>query len=145
MTPKRNEKVTDANEAIRQYYEEGTPLESEGSRDGTEPVSTPDELAGKPDRPDEETTRLSGGDVDASTQGVDTGTEAAGGSNPLPDQDVVDEIGRAAGITYQDNEPLKFGEKATTIATMMTIARMIHSTDTTPRSSRIRDMNRSFR
>jgi uncharacterized protein DUF6335 len=112
MTPKRNEKVTDANEAIRQYYEEGTPLESEGSRDGTEPVSTPDELAGKPDRPDEETTRLSGGDVDASTQGVDTGTEAAGGSNPLPDQDVVDEIGRAAGITYQDNEPLKFGEKA---------------------------------
>ena len=63
MTPKRNEKVTDANEAIRQYYEEGTPLESEGSRDGTEPVSTPDELAGKPDRPDEETTRLSGGDI----------------------------------------------------------------------------------
>ena len=111
MTPKRDEKVTDANEAIRQYYEEGTPLESEGSRDGTEPVSTPDELAGKPDRPDEETTRLSGGDVDASTQGVDTGTEAAGGSNPLPDQDVVDEIGRSLGIQYEDVEELKGAEK----------------------------------
>jgi hypothetical protein len=112
MTPKRHEQVTDANDAIRQYYEEETPLESEGSRDGSEPVSTAAEMAGKPDRPDEETSRLSGGDVDASAQGVDTGTEAAGGSNPLPDQDVVDEIGKAAGVTYQDNEPLKFGDKA---------------------------------
>jgi hypothetical protein len=24
---------------------------------------------------------------------------------------VVEEIGRAAGVTYQDNEPLKFGER----------------------------------
>jgi hypothetical protein len=112
MTSKRHEQVTNADDAIRQYYEEGTPLESEGSRDGTEPLSTVDELAGKLNRPDEETTRLSGGDSDASAQGVDAGTEAAGGSNPLPDQDVVEEIGRAAGVTYQDNEPLKFGEKA---------------------------------
>jgi hypothetical protein len=112
MTPKRQEQVTDANEAIRRYYEEGTPLESEGSRDGTEPVFTAAEMTGKLNSPDEETTRLSGGDADASAQGVDTGTEAAGGSNPLPDQDVVDEIGRAAGVTYQDNEPLKFGDKA---------------------------------
>lgn len=112
MTPKRHEQATDANDAIRRYYEEGTPRESEGSRDGTEPVTPSSELNGKRDRPDEETTSLSGGDVDASTQGVDAGTEAAGGSNPLSDQDVVDDLGKAAGVTYQDNEPLKFGEKA---------------------------------
>ena len=60
---------------------------------------------------DADTAGLSGGDADVSPQGVDAGTEAPGGSNPTPDQDLVDEIGRAAGVTYQDNEPLKFGEK----------------------------------
>ena len=37
--------------------------------------------------------------------------EAPGGDNPTPDQDVVDNIGRAIGIEYQDNEPLKGSEK----------------------------------
>ena len=32
-------------------------------------------------------------------------------SSPTPDQSVVDEIGQAMGVTYQDNEELKFGEK----------------------------------
>jgi hypothetical protein len=112
MSQKRHEQVEDANEAIRRYYEDGTPLESEGGRDGTEPVSPAAERTGKRDRLDQEAASLSGGDADASVQGVDAGTEAAGGSNPLPDQDVVEEIGRAAGVTYQDNEPLKFGDKA---------------------------------
>ncbi|HEX2054996.1 MAG TPA: DUF6335 family protein [Nitrospiraceae bacterium] len=112
MSPKRHEQVEDANETIRRYYEDGTPLESEGGRDGTEPVSPAGERTGKPARSDRQTTDLSGGDDDASGQGLDAGTEAAGGSNPLPDQDVVDEIGRAAGVTYQDSEPLKFGDKA---------------------------------
>jgi hypothetical protein len=57
------------------------------------------------------TAGLSGGDADVSPQGVDAGTETPGASNPTPDQDLVDEIGKAAGVTYQDNEPLKFGEK----------------------------------
>ena len=34
-----------------------------------------------------------------------------GGSVPTPDQDQVDEIGKAAGLTYQDDEPLQSGEK----------------------------------
>jgi len=38
------------------------------------------------------------------------GDEAPGGDNPTPDQDIVDEIGRAVGVEYQDNEELK-GEK----------------------------------
>jgi hypothetical protein len=55
---------------------------------------------------------LSGGDIDARWEDADsTGEEAVGGSAPTPGQDVVDEIGEAVGITYQDNEPLKVGEK----------------------------------
>jgi hypothetical protein len=34
-----------------------------------------------------------------------------GGANPTPDQDVVEEIGRAMGLTYEDNEPLGMDEK----------------------------------
>jgi Family of unknown function (DUF6335) len=42
---------------------------------------------------------LTGGDVDADWQdALSTGEEAVGGSAPTPDQDVVDEIGRALGI-----------------------------------------------
>lgn len=42
---------------------------------------------------------LTGGDVDADWQrAYSTGEEAVGGSVATPDQDVVDEIGRAFGI-----------------------------------------------
>jgi hypothetical protein len=37
--------------------------------------------------------------------------EAAGGNHPTPDQDVADDIGKAAGITYQEGEPLRVGDK----------------------------------
>ncbi len=39
------------------------------------------------------------------------GDEAAVSSMPSPDQNEVDDIGRSMGITYQDNEELKVGEK----------------------------------
>ena len=43
--------------------------------------------------------RLSGGDVDADwRRAFDSGEEAVGGSAPTPDQDVVDELGRALGV-----------------------------------------------
>lgn len=109
---RKHEKVVDADEAVREYYEDGTPSETEAFRDGTEPVSPVAERTGKSERPDEQTARLSGGDVDVSAQGADVGTEAPGGSNPTPDQDIVDDIGTSVGVTYQDNEPLKFGDKA---------------------------------
>ncbi len=37
--------------------------------------------------------------------------EVVGGANPTPDQDVVEEIGKAMGLTYEDNEPLGLNEK----------------------------------
>jgi Family of unknown function (DUF6335) len=45
---------------------------------------------------------LSGGDVDADWQGAQSsGEEAVGGSVATPDQDVVDEIGRALGVEQE--------------------------------------------
>lgn len=37
--------------------------------------------------------------------------ETSAGSNPAPDQDLVDEIGRTIGLTYEDDEPLRAGAK----------------------------------
>ena len=55
---------------------------------------------------------LTGGDVDANWEtAFATGDEAPGGDNPTPDQDVVEEVGRALGVEYQDNEELKGAEK----------------------------------
>ena len=59
----------------------------------------------------ERATVLAGGDVDAVPEEVDSGEEAVGGSTPTPDQDVVDDLGRAAGVTYGDSEPLRPEEK----------------------------------
>ncbi len=51
---------------------------------------------------------LTGGDVDADWESASSvGDEAPGGDNPTPDQDLVDDIGRALGVEYQDNEELK--------------------------------------
>jgi len=51
---------------------------------------------------------LTGGDIDADWESAySVGDEAPGGDSPTPDQDLVDDIGRAVGIEYQDNEELK--------------------------------------
>ena len=56
--------------------------------------------------------KLSGGDLDASWQtGNVAGEETVGGSAPTPDQDVVDQLGEAAGLNYRDNEPLDYDAK----------------------------------
>ena len=50
---------------------------------------------------------LTGGDVEADAQSAyAVGDEAPGGDNPTPDQDVVEEIGEAVGLAYQDTEEL---------------------------------------
>ena len=54
---------------------------------------------------------ITAGDVDADWQRDDVGEEAVGGSAPTPDQDVVEELGEAVGLTYEDNEPLHTTEK----------------------------------
>jgi hypothetical protein len=55
---------------------------------------------------------LTGGDVDANWESAySVGDEAPGGDNPTPDQDRVDDIGRALGVEYQDNEELRASDK----------------------------------
>jgi hypothetical protein len=55
---------------------------------------------------------LTGGDVDANWEDAyAVGDEAPGGDNPTPDQDRVDDIGKALGVEYQDNEELKAADK----------------------------------
>jgi hypothetical protein len=54
---------------------------------------------------------LSGGDIDAAWDRADVGEETVGGSSPTPDQDVVDQLGEAVGLVYEDNEPLDTAEK----------------------------------
>lgn len=54
---------------------------------------------------------LSAGDIDADWARADIGEEAVGGSAPTPDQDIVEELGEAVGLTYEDNEPLHTTEK----------------------------------
>lgn len=99
----------DGDRLIRRYYE--------GEDNGQQGAFPEDTLASVPHvdpqssdemKPD---ATLSGGDVDASWSGTDDGEEAVGGSTPTPDQDVVEELGEAVGITYDDAEPLRFGDK----------------------------------
>lgn len=55
---------------------------------------------------------MSADDVDAAWEdAIQSGEETVGGHAPTPDQDQVDEIGEAMGITYEDEEPLHTEEK----------------------------------
>jgi hypothetical protein len=55
---------------------------------------------------------MTGGDVDADWESAETvGDEAPGGDNPTPDQDVVDNIGKALGVEYDDDEELQGGDE----------------------------------
>jgi uncharacterized protein DUF6335 len=55
--------------------------------------------------------RVSGGDLDASWDQIGSGEEMVGGTVPTPDQSIVEELGKAAGVTYEDNEPLDTVDK----------------------------------
>ena len=63
-------------------------------------------------RPSRHDADITGGDVDADVEDAYfSGDEAPGGDNPTPDQDIVDDIGKALGVEYQDNEELEASDK----------------------------------
>ena len=110
MKAKRNKRApVDADQAIHGQSASQSPPEREPFLNQIEPTMTPS--AGTRGVSDQEAARLSAGDLDVSRQGIETGEETPGGSTPTPDQDMVDEIGAAVGVTYQDDEPLIFDEK----------------------------------
>lgn len=56
--------------------------------------------------------RLTGGDVDADwARASSAGDEAVGGSVATPDQDVVDELGRALGVEQADENALRTSDE----------------------------------
>ncbi len=57
---------------------------------------------------------ITAGDVDVDLENAYfSGDETPGGDNPTPDQDIVDDIGKALGVEYQDNEELRASDKVT--------------------------------
>lgn len=111
MAHKEEKIVRDADDVVREYYE-GEDTEQQGEyRDILDTVPVGDERGHDRTGYTARNPTLTGGDVDAGWEYADIGEETVGGSNPTPDQDIVDDLGEAMGVTYQDNEPLKFGEK----------------------------------
>ncbi len=56
--------------------------------------------------------RVSGGDLDANWEDAQFGQgETALGDSPAPGQSAAEDAGRAIGVTYEDNEVLRVGEK----------------------------------
>jgi len=57
---------------------------------------------------------ITSGDLDVNVEDAYfTGEASPGGDNPTPDQDVVEDIGKALGVEYADNEELKASDKVT--------------------------------
>ncbi len=57
-------------------------------------------------QPVEMAAATAGGDVETDAAESTVGEESVGGGNPTPDQNVVEDLGKAMGLTYEDEEPL---------------------------------------
>ena len=78
------------------------------------PVPAASELQQREREHNETSPVMTAGDVDADwEEAYAVGDEAPGGDNPTPDQDRVDDIGKALGVEYEDNEELKGADKLT--------------------------------
>lgn len=102
-----------ADTTIRRYIETQDPAQEQIGDEFAEAQTIskqePGEVLNHQEKQEKEA-RLSGGDLDASWDSGSSGEEAVGGSSPTPDQDNVDEVGEAAGLTFQDTEEIR-GEK----------------------------------
>jgi hypothetical protein len=69
-------------------------------------------MTSEPAAPFEGDPILSGGDLDADWQrAASSGEEGVGGSVATPDQDVVDDIGRALGVAQEPDAPVTTSEE----------------------------------
>lgn len=90
----------------------GAPSSLDFDRTASSARSGRQELADRISRHNESSPAMTAGDVDADWEGAySSGDEAPGGDNPTPDQDIVDEIGRAVGVEYDDDEELQGADK----------------------------------
>ncbi|HWO02505.1 MAG TPA: DUF6335 family protein [Blastocatellia bacterium] len=108
--PKTKEQFIDAGTAETEVYEPDAEVQQEFA-DAQRLASGGEQLRRELGHHNSRTPELSGGDIDADWARADIGEETVGGSSPTPDQDVVEELGAALGLTYEDNEPLHTTEK----------------------------------
>jgi hypothetical protein len=106
---KKDKQEIDANDVIRDYVESDDRLPQSDAEAAQQEVPWQDQALQDTKEPAEAV--LTGGDVDAAWDQAAVGDETVGGSSPTPDQDIVDEIGEALGVTYQEGEPLRTSEK----------------------------------
>ena len=94
------------------HYTEDEDVEEDFAQRQRLAVGGRDELEEELDEHNSLSPKITGGDIDASWQTANqSGEETVGGSSPTPDQDVVDELGDAAGLNYADDEPLNYDAK----------------------------------
>jgi len=106
-TNERKEEL-DADRVIRNYEEsEQAPSATDENQADVEWYEQ-----GKQDPPELQEAVVSEGDIDGDWKEATAGWDkVVGGSNPTPDQNLVDELGKAMGVTYADAEPLRLEEK----------------------------------
>jgi hypothetical protein len=110
MNDKTKEQFIDAGTAEREQYQADDEVLQEFA-DAQRLASGGEQLKRDLLEHHSRTPKLSAGDLDADWARADIGDETVGGSAPTPDQDIVEELGEAVGLTYEDNEPLHSTEK----------------------------------
>jgi len=110
MTNKAKEEFIDAGDAESEQFEADDEVKIEFA-EAQRLASGGEQLKRELREHHSRTPELSGGDLDADWGRADVGDETVGGSSPTPDQDVVEELGEAVGLHYEDNEPLHSTEK----------------------------------
>lgn len=94
------------------HYTEDEDVEADFAERQRLAVSGRDELLEELEEHNSVSPELTGGDLDASWQTANqAGEETVGGSVVTPDQDVVEELGQAAGLVYNDDESLNYDAK----------------------------------
>ncbi len=109
MNKKKQEKFIDSGSVESEIFEPDEEVKSEFF-DASQ-LGSKDQLIKKLREHHATSSVLSGGDVDAAWEDADVGEESVGGGNPTPDQNVVEELGEAMGLNYEDGEPLHSEEK----------------------------------
>jgi hypothetical protein len=102
-------RLQDADRVIRSYEETPeAPSDDVGQAfaDAAEVSTAGREMRRRIEQTGRDAIERHGGDIDAGLDPDSAEEEAVGGSNPTPDQDIVDDLGRGAGLTYQDDEPI---------------------------------------
>lgn len=110
MQNKSKEQFIDAGNAETEQYEADEEVKQE-FREAQRLANGGDQVQRDLRKHHSRTPELSGGDIDADWARADIGDETVGGSSPTPDQDIVEELGEAVGLVYEDNEPLHTTEK----------------------------------